>query len=259
MVQPKSPSHRASMIRKALLLSVVIAGACALTERVGAQTIRPSAEPPRLTAYASAQMQTSEVVSASTSAAEIARKIDWDSVKSRYPIPESMPSSASDDPLEAGFAPQWATRALKDQGAIAASMPLQRKGVTVFAEPMALAIMSKKRAPGDLWAEGLERKLREIIHTQVDAGGPTVSRVFCNAVGCLCYMERDGADASAAKFGAITEPLTSASGWAKEFGIKPEAVYLSAFGSGNDFPGRYFWELVFVLRLAPSPTVNPSR
>jgi hypothetical protein len=115
---------------------------------------------------------------------------------------------------------------------------------------LALAIMSRRRAPGDQWAYDLERRLREVIHSEVDSEGPTVSRVFCNALGCLCYTERHGADADPAGFGAVSKALAGA-GWARESGIDPDAVYAVAAAAPADSPERAVWQLVFVTRSVP--------
>jgi hypothetical protein len=41
---------------------------------------------------------------------EAVRTIDWSSIKSGSPIPSQMPDAESDDPLDAGFAPEWLKR-----------------------------------------------------------------------------------------------------------------------------------------------------
>ena len=105
-----------------------------------------------------------------------------------------MPTASSDDPREAGFSSEWARRALQGWQALAASPDLQP--LRAPADKMALAVISRKRAAGDEWAHEVERRLREVIRGEVNAQGPTVSRVFCNDLGCLCYTERDGDDAA---------------------------------------------------------------
>lgn len=109
------------------------------------------------------------------SGAEAVREIDWNSLGPSSPIPEQMPTTPSDDPVEAGFARQWVER-VEAPG----DFPSKK---------LALAIVSAHRAPNDLWASGMEKELRDIIRTKV----PTAknARVFCNSVGCLCYVERD--------------------------------------------------------------------
>ena len=113
---------------------------------------------------------------------------------------------------------------------------------------MALTILSRKRAPDDAWAHEVERRLREVIRAEVDSEGPTVSRVFCNEVGCLCYTERDGENANAAGFGAIFGPPGRGDGWSSGLGINPRSVYLFATGGPADLPTKAVWQLVFVMR-----------
>jgi Meckel syndrome type 1 protein len=187
-------------------------------------------------------------IAGSPVAKQAAHTIDWAALGPGFPIPASMPTASSDDPREAGFAPEWARRALKGVEAVAAPPQRQRAGAGASAENMALAIMSRKRAPEDEWAYEVERRLREVIRAEVDTQGPTVSRVFCNDVGCLCYTERDGENANAAGFGAISETLGRGSGWSRELGIDPRSVYLFATGAPGDLPTQAVWQLVFIMR-----------
>jgi hypothetical protein len=113
---------------------------------------------------------------------------------------------------------------------------------------MALAIMSRKRAPDDEWAHEVERRLREVIRAEVDTQGVTVSRVFCNDVGCLCYTERDGENANAAGFDAIAVALGRGSGWSRELAIDPRSVYVFSSGAPADLQPKAVWQLVFVMR-----------
>jgi hypothetical protein len=205
-----------------------------------------AATPPPTAAYL--QKPRVEGFAAVATAKEAAHTIDWAAVGPGSPIPASMPTASSDDPLEAGFAPEWARRALKGQEALAAAPLLRPQGVRAPAESMALAIISRRRTADDQWAHEVERRLREVIRSEVDVQGPTVSRVFCNAVGCLCYTERDDAEASGAAFGAVLDPLTSGTGWGKELGIDPSRIYVLPAGTAS---GRA-WQLVFVMRAAPA-------
>jgi hypothetical protein len=109
------------------------------------------------------------------SGAQVVREIDWNSLGPGSPIPEQMPATDSDDPVEAGFARQWVER-VEAPG----DFPWKK---------LALEVVSKHRTPNDLWASGMVKELRDIIRTKV----PTAknARVFCNSVGCLCYVERD--------------------------------------------------------------------
>jgi hypothetical protein len=110
-----------------------------------------------------------------TPGSEAVRQIDWNTLGPGSPIPEQMPASQSDDPVEAGFARQWIER-VEAPG----DFPWKK---------LALEIASAHRPPNDLWASGMEKELRDIIRTKVPTGKN--ARVFCNSVGCLCYVERD--------------------------------------------------------------------
>jgi hypothetical protein len=162
------------------------------------------------------------------SGAEAGRVIDRDSVKPGSPIPRSMPSVQSDDPVEAGFAAQWVERALPP--------PFSKQG-------FALAIIAKKRVAGDTWAYGVERQLRELINGQIAARAQMVSRVFCNSVGCLCYLER-GSDQIPDPNNTILDSLKS--GW-PAFGIKPTDVDSTvSFSNVGGLPVS--WALIFIQR-----------
>jgi hypothetical protein len=164
---------------------------------------------------------------APVSGAEAMRMIDWNSVKPGSPIPRSMPTAPSDDPVEAGFAAQWVERALPP--------PFSRQA-------FALAIIAKKRVAGDTWAYGVERQLRELINEQI-ADRAVVSRVFCNSVGCLCYLERDS-DKIPDPNDTILDSLKS--GW-PAFGIKPKDVNSTvSFSQAGGLPVS--WSLIFIQR-----------
>jgi len=109
------------------------------------------------------------------SGAAAVRSIAWNSVGPGAPIPAAIPVADSDDPVESGFAPDWIRRAL----AYPFSPPSQRE--------FALAVVAKHRAADDRWAHEFEEELREIIGEGLRM--PTVWRVFCNSVGCLCYVQ----------------------------------------------------------------------
>ena len=119
-----------------------------------------------------------------TSTAQSARSpgappgFQWESIQGGDPIPRWMPTSTSEDPMKAGFARQWIERALSPT-----ELP---------ARQLALAIVSKQRAPDDRWSKATESELRKIIGEKFDSQTPTISRVFCNSVGCLCYVEPEG-------------------------------------------------------------------
>jgi len=110
---------------------------------------------------------------------DAARSIDWNAVGIGAPIPDVMPAADSDDPVEAGFAPEWIDRA------VVPSLQADQKGQELVRE-----IVSSPRKETDHLAYEVDAKLREIIRTSLPAGKH--ARVFCNALGCLCYVERNG-------------------------------------------------------------------
>ena len=113
-----------------------------------------------------------------TSTGKTVGEVDWNAIGPGSPIPEHMPAAQqSDDPLEAGFARQWIERVENPPW----PDNLWRN--------LALAIASQRRTPGDQWASLMEKELREILRNKVHTGRN--SRVFCNSLGCLCYVERD--------------------------------------------------------------------
>ncbi|MBV9724442.1 MAG: hypothetical protein JO299_04640 [Gammaproteobacteria bacterium] len=215
-------------------------------EQRSLRALRAAGSPPASVPYL--QTPRAEHLAGMATAKEAAHYIDWAAVGPGDPIPASMPTASSDDPLAAGFSPEWARRALKGRDALAASRPLQRQGGRAPAEAMALTIVSRRRAAEDLWAQQVERRLREVIRRKVEVQGPTVVRVFCNAVGCLCYTERDDAAASGAASAAVLDALTSGTGWAQELGIDPAMVYVLPAGTA---PGPV-WQLVFIMRTVPA-------
>jgi hypothetical protein len=103
------------------------------------------------------------------------QEIDWTSITAFSPIPDALPTFDSDDPLQAGFSPQWIERSLMPGNPDSAK----------FAQ----RIISQRRAPADVWARNMQNALWTLVHTKVSAGKH--ARVFCNAIGCLCYVELD--------------------------------------------------------------------
>jgi hypothetical protein len=144
-----------------------------------------------------------------------------------------MPIADSDDPLEAGFARQWLERAL-DPG----RPPLGG---------LALEIVSKRRTPGDPWAYGMSKELWAIVRSK--GHGPTISRVFCNSIGCLCYVEGD------VSFGnpVVAQDLLGEAG--QKFGLKRSDVDVA-------WSSRYLeppWELTVVRRPSTHAPITPSQ
>ena len=168
--------------------------------------------------------------------AEAERSIAWSTVRKGDPIPTLMPTSTSANSLDAGFAPEWVERSVRpfaDGEESARSM---------------LSIMSTQRAPDDAWADSVEHYLRAFIRSQVDVQAPTVSRVFCNAVGCLCYVERTGSALTLLMiYGALTSPAAS------EFGTKQMGITTLRHGRRLGTS----WELTIVMR--PKAVAEPGQ
>jgi hypothetical protein len=168
----------------------------------------------------------------SMSGSEAIRAIDWNSVKAASPIPALMPTIDSDDPLEAGFAPQWIKRSL-------GPMEAAKK---ISAARTALTIISKKRMADDTWANGVDYELRKLIRTKIASEQPTVSRVFCSASGCLCYWEREN-KIMGDSYPTMMGELRNGDGWAKEFGIEARDI---------SYVGTSTWTLFLIVRRHPS-------
>jgi len=175
--------------------------------------------------------------------AQVVHTTDWESVQSGSPIPEQMPTAQSDDPLEAGFARQWITRSLS-------AWP-QRQ-----IRDWALAVVSKRRVADDIWAYQLEHQLREFIRMErdIDPGHPFVSRVFCNSVGCLCYVESHTsfADKTASLYGALQGDV------GKKFAISSEDISRIAMAGPEIGHSPLEWTLVVIKRNQKPRTTNPA-
>ena len=169
--------------------------------------------------------------------AEAERSIVWNMVGKGDPIPALMPTSRSANSLDAGFAPEWVERSVR----------LVQGGEE--SARLMLRIMSELRAPDDAWADMVEHYLREFIHTRVDAQAPTISRVFCNSVGCLCYLERTGSPLTQLM---IYEALRSQA--ASEFGTKQMDMTIVDRAP----PGRR-WELTIIIRAHATATPGQAR
>jgi hypothetical protein len=167
------------------------------------------------------------------SGAEAVKAIDWNSVGYGSPIPHLMPATESDDPVEAGFAIQWIDRVLS-------RYPFSR---------LAAEIVSIHRDPDDAWAISVEKEWRKNIREADESEAPTISRVFCNAVGCLCYMERDGVTPNGS-FSFVGLEL-------KRFGIKQDhwnstGHYFTANGQ------RGFWLITVASRPSADARVDTT-
>ena len=167
--------------------------------------------------------------------AEAEHSIHWSTVGKGDAIPASMPTSRSADALDAGFAPEWVESSVRP-------FPGGEE-----AAPLILAIMSEQRAPDDAWADEVEHYLREFIRTQVAGQAPTTSRVFCNSVGCLCYLERTGSPLTQLM---IYNALRSQA--AREFGTKKMGMSIM-----ESAPRGTSWELTIVTR--PKAMAEPRQ
>jgi hypothetical protein len=176
--------------------------------------------------------------------AQALRAIDWNTVKTGDPIPASMPTSFSDDPVEAGFAPQWIQRALAPDPASCSSGDNGNAPDTACARTLAWVIASKHRSEDDRWSYEFERELRHLIHNR-SAERPTISRVFCNSVGCLCYVERSGrpSDPPPLDQQIIYHELLGEPG--RRFGIGVKDLNLVR---SDPYDHHFAWELTLVRR-----------
>jgi len=166
--------------------------------------------------------------------AEAVREIDWNALTAGSPIPGQMPAAQSDDPVEAGFARQWIEHVVAPSDS------------PYFDSKLALEIVSKHRATDDQWANGMEKELREIIHTNVPR--PINVRVFCNSVGCLCYVERDVPfwDKPIVRLGLLHEGKD-------KFGIRTGDIYVLIHAVKPGIP----WELTLVSRPSTDTPITP--
>ena len=185
--------------------------------------------------------------------AQALRAIDWNTVKTSDPIPASMPTSPSDDPVEAGFAPEWIQRALAPPDPPSCSSGGHGTAPdAACARTLAWVIASKPRSGDDRWSYEFERELRHLIHNRY-AERPTISRVFCNSVGCLCYVERHGPpfDPPPLDQQIIYHELLGEPG--RRFGIGVKDLNLVR---ADAYDHHFAWELTLVRR--PS-SGQPSR
>jgi hypothetical protein len=170
------------------------------------------------------------------SGTEAERSIDWHRIDKGDPIPALMPTSRSADSLDAGFSPEWVEHSVRPF-----TPPAGEESA-----PLALAIMSQQRASDDVWSDEVENYLREFIRTQVNVQAPTVSRVFCNFVGCLCYLERTGAPLT--QFMVYKALQREA---ASRFGIRQMGMWTLY----SPRPRATSWELTIITR----PTKEPGK
>jgi hypothetical protein len=174
--------------------------------------------------------------------AAAAAAINWDEVRPGSIIPHLMPAGDSDDPLEAGFAPQWIEHALHMY-----ALTLGQQSRTVPAWVLAQEIVAQHREPTDRWAYEVDRKIRDTISTDGGSHSLAVWRVFCASHGCLCYLEYPLSPS--VSIGSVSSillhQLRAEDGWGRQLGIKPLDVYYNAVGTHNGYGA---WELIYVVR-----------
>jgi hypothetical protein len=164
---------------------------------------------------------------APTSGADAVRNVDWASMRFGSPIPETFPTADSDDPVEAGFARQWFE--------LFRQAPDQEQTIA-----LPLRIVSSPRNPSDQWSYKARAMLRDLLSAEIPKGRN--ARVFCNDIGCLCYVERDDGERASRWVPVIYTKLKG--------GIWREAP----FGPRDTFgyvvhPSRsphVFWELTII-------------
>jgi hypothetical protein len=177
----------------------------------------------------------------------IVQQVDWTRLKRGSPIPREMPAQESDHPEDAGFARQWADRALA--GSPAVTFIHKGESLQAGALQLALPIVGESKRPDDTWAYGVEHELRTRLTKALGDTGPAPLRIFCNAHGCLCYFE-----------GITTRhPLQLAASimdepWARDFGIEPLSQFVT--NGGGTGPRENWWELMIVTRARPEHPPN---
>lgn len=163
------------------------------------------------------------------------------------PISSDYPARQSDDPKVAGFPLGWAERSLEHRWAVRIDQSGWLSNRRVPALPLVQAIVSAKRQIDDSWAYQAEYEIRRIVTRSALDQPPRIARVFCNAHGCLCYLQ-GGAFSGRVK--DVTLPLLRSS-WARELRIASNAIYLV---DGSPGPKGTEWIMFIVPR--PSETIS---
>lgn len=160
-----------------------------------------------------------------TTGSDVAQNIDWESITPGAAIPTAMPTGRSDDPVRAGFSPEWVRRAVA---------PLH-----FSPSELVLAISTQSRMPDDRWAYAVEDQMREVIRKKLGGIAQPISRVFCNSVGCLAYVESTRSELPHKAISVIFENLMAAS----EFGIRQSDLKATTSSTTRDGNAVY-WVLV---------------
>lgn len=174
--------------------------------------------------------------------------IDWEGIELWDHIPHSLASTISDKAIDAGFSGEWIRRSLR--GEYASSVRLHPLN-SVRGDTLALYIISKDRRPDDLWAHEVGQLLRDEVEKHADDYTKRYLRVFCNEVGCLCYVEgldpkSVGVVLSDVRHGAVAEDA-----WGKQFGISEDVTFqigLITPGSVRAARDPTIWRIFYILR-----------
>lgn len=164
--------------------------------------------------------------------------IDWEKVGSFSPIPRLMPARRAADAVDAGFAPEWIERSIGNWWQ-AESQRYQGKYAYAPVQPMALQIMSQSKSPDDAWANGMESDLTSFIARKSPANAQLLTRVFCNAEGCLCYLEDENDQVLGRPTDNVLASLRDDPMWTQTYGIKPLTFYRT---------GTKTWDLILIAR-----------
>lgn len=177
--------------------------------------------------------------------------INWAALNALEPIPRAMPNRESDDPEEAGFSPLWAKYSLRD---VEVGMPVVvglDEDRHVLAAPLVSRISATRKRPADDWAYDMEREMRQVIESELSSVPNSVSRVFCNDVGCLFYLE---GMTKLIPFKVITSALRSEP-FEDHFGIDPSRIFWS--GGSPNLPTESRWHLIIYVRDKTVPLERP--
>jgi len=177
---------------------------------------------------------------APASGADAVRNIDWVNIRNWSPIPETFPTADSDDPVEAGFARQWLEQVLQP--------PEEDQNRLI------VKIGSTRRNPNDQWSYKARAALRDLVRTDIPNGRN--ARVFCNELGCLCYVEHDGLG-----YGwhpIVYTKLKAARGREAPFGPHDSFSAVQRPSNTTTPHAHVPWELTIVIHSADAPAKPPS-
>lgn len=164
----------------------------------------PVAEPQRLAQGNGEQRITSPALGC-------ANRVEWTAGHSMSPMPKGLPQQLSVDADGAGFCREWAVRSLK--GLREPSGYIGRPSGNGLSRPLdlVLAIISEAKRPNDQWGPEVELALWGAMESRFPVESGLTRRLFCNAIGCLVYLEGSVAPAAADVIHATlsSDPLRS--------------------------------------------------